>query len=85
MLNNIYFKVFYIEGYKNLIVDFIFWKWWEKFWIFVLEVDVYLFVDNLRRLDCIWVEIEYLIFSFLVFNLKLVNLNDLNVFNNFWN
>lgn len=40
MLNNIHFKAFHIEGYKNSIADSISRKQWEKFWTLVPEADV---------------------------------------------
>lgn len=40
MLNNIHFKVFHIEGYKNSIADSISRKQWEKLWTLVPEADV---------------------------------------------
>lgn len=40
MLNNIHFKAFHIEGYKNSIADSISRKRWEKFWTLVPEADV---------------------------------------------
>lgn len=73
----------FIYYYKNSIAYSISRKQWERFWTPVPEADVNSFVENSRRSACIRAEIEHLTLSFLAPNLKLVNLNDLNAFNNF--
>lgn len=82
MLNNIHFKAFHIEGYKNSIADSISRKQWEKFWTLVPEADVNpLTIPE----DCIRDEIEHLTLSSIAPNTKMVYSNGLNAFNNFRN